>query len=143
MRWICAFIFGTITVIPFAYLAYLYSGIDFYHKTPYEATIEYVNGAENSPIEAGGEFSIRSCCVIDGFRFAILLENNKWINARLNVVTKTDATKKVIEILGLSPSPVVVLKRKIDDYWIIDIRLTLDTKVVMLGDLLRELNLAL
>ena len=141
MRWIMAFIFGTIAVIPIAYFAYLYS--DFYQENQlYEATIQY-SSVKESPVEVGSEFSIKSCRVIDGFRFSILLENDRWINAQLNVATKVDATKKVVEILELSSVPIVILKRKIDDYWIVDIRLTLDSKVVMLGNLLRELNLVI
>jgi len=141
MRWILGLVFGIIVVTPFAYFVYLHSSAGFENPS-YEATIQYSSIAE-TPMEVGSEFLIKSCHVIDGFRFSILLENNQWINTRLNVVTKVDATKKVIEILELSSTPIVILKRKIDDYWVVDIRLTLDSKVVMLGDLLRELNLAI
>lgn len=155
IKWILAVVCGVAAVVPVAYLAYKYTEVRAHivqedntpvldQKPSFEAVIDYISYDPTKPMQVGSEFLVKSCHVVDGFRYAMLLENDEWIETRLTVVTKGDATAKVIEILRASTTPpTVVLKRKIDDYWVVDVRLTVDQKDVMLSTLLKERNLVL
>lgn len=153
IKWFIAFALAIVAVGPLAYFSYKYLEVQHQQtvppaeivgmQSPYEAIIDYIPNVQDKPMEPDSEFLAKCCQVVDGFRFSILLENDQWIEARLNVVTTTNATEKVIEILKMSPPPTVVLKRKIDGYWVVDIRLTVNREQVMISTMLRERKLVL
>jgi len=136
-KWVLAIVLSIVAVVPVAYFAYLY--VNFEEKATIQgvAVIDYMS-REQKAMEPGSEFRIRSCHVLDGYKFAVLLENGEWINAHLPVATNQEATKMVVDLLKQSQAPSVVLRRKLDDYWIVNFHLTLDGKEIMLRDLLNE-----
>ncbi len=104
--------------------------------------IEYVT-SKVKPLEVGVQFMVKSCKVIDGFRFLVLLDNDTWIETSLPIVTKEGSAEQVAEILKLSSPPSVTLKRKIDNYWIVDFEFLFEEKKTSLTELLKQKNLAL
>jgi hypothetical protein len=104
--------------------------------------IEYVT-SKVKPLEVGVQFMVKSCKIIDGFRFLVLLDNDTWIETSLPIVTKEGTAEQVAEILKSSPPPSVTLKRKIDNYWIVDFELLFEDKKTKLTELLKQKDLAL
>lgn len=105
--------------------------------------IDYIPPHVDKPIEVGATFIIKSCKILDGFEFSVLLENDQWINIRLPIVTKEGVSNEVFETMKSDRPPVVVLKRKIGNYWIADFELSIAGKKVTLVEVLREKHLTL
>lgn len=93
----------------------------------------------------GVEFNLKSCKVIDGYRFHLFLEGGKQIYANLTTATKDEATPVVVELLNktTSPRPTIILRRKSGDNWIVDFNLMVDGKRANLIEVLRDKGLVL
>lgn len=137
-----AIVLGIMAVAPVAYFTYVYTNFEEKGIIQGVAIVDYMS-REYKAMEPGSEFRIRSCHIVDGYKFAILLENGEWIHAHLTVATKPEATQVVIDTLKKSHVPTVILRRKLDDYWIVNFHLTLDGKDIMLRNLLEERELIL
>ena len=140
--WIWGIVLGIVAIAPLTYFAYAY--IHFEEKGTSRGTvvIDFMS-EEHKAMEPSSEFRIRSCHVVDGYKFAILLENGEWIDAHLAVATKSEASQVVVDLLKKSHVPTIILRRKVDDYWIVNFHLTLDGKEVILRNLLKERGLIL
>lgn len=94
-------------------------------------------------LEPDSEFYIKSCNVIDGYRFKMRLEDNHEITANLTTATKDDATSVVIDLLGKNKDtrPSVLLRRKAGDNWIVDVFILIDGKRTNLVEALRTKGL--
>ena len=61
------------------------------------------------------------------------------IEAHLPVATKEEAVSFVVNWLKEANLPFVILKRKVDDYWIVDLAVTKDGKQInLVNDLEKE-----
>lgn len=136
--WIIAIVLATIAIAPFLYLAYHKLGVAQRIFRPSVATIQF-EVERSTALEPGAIFSVRSCKVVDGYKFGLYLENNKWIVAHLSVATKDEATSFVIDLLNKSTAtpPTVTLLRLVEDYWIVEFAVTKDRQTKNLVDLLR------
>ncbi len=142
-KWMLAIVLGIVAVAPLVYFVYAYTNfVEERGAVRGVATIDYMSH-DYKAMEPGSEFRIRSCQIVDGYKFAILLENGEWINAHLAVATKPEATQVVVDLLKKSHVPTVTLRRKLEDYWIVDFHLTLDGKDINLRSLLNEQELIL
>jgi len=86
---------------------------------PPVATIDYSKPID-AKMESGAEFQVKAVRVKDGFRYDLLLENDEWIEAHLARATKEEATPFVVELMKEATNPSVILHRKIDNFWIVD-----------------------
>ena len=143
--WIIAIVLATIAIAPFLYLAYHKMGVVQRISRPSVATIQFEAEEKSMSLEPGAIFSVRSCKVVDGYKFGLYLENDKWIVAHLSVATKDEATSFVIDLLNKSTStpPIVTLLRSVEDYWIVEFTVTKDGQTKNLVDLLRVEELLL
>lgn len=131
-----------IGIVPIAGLAYL-------HQTeqnqqvgyPPAASIDFTQPLVEKQMEPGTNFLVKSIRVQDGFVYHLLLENNIWIEAHLTCATKEEATSVAIELLKTTTRPVAVLRRKVGNYWIVDLQLSEQNNNYNLVDLLREQGL--
>ncbi len=149
MKFLSAVLLGIIVVLPIGYLLLMEQPrpvVEVIAPPRIERNvveIQYVT-SEVKPLEVGSQFMVKSCKVVDGFRFLILLENDTWIETSLAVITKEEATEKVAEFLKAATTPpTVLLKRKIDNYWVVDFEFLRGTEQVNLVDLLLEKDLVL
>jgi len=128
-KWIIAILLAIIAVMPFGILAYLNQNhsMEPSQDSQSVAIIDYITHEERA-MEPGAEFKIAQCHVVDGYKFGVLLENGEWIIAHLPVATKDEATRFVVELLRESQAPTVILRRKLDEHWIVDFHLTVDGK---------------
>ena len=83
------------------------------------------------------------CKVVDGHVFELKLEDGSWIHAFLTVTTSADAKQKVVDLLNKATDPVVVIKRKTVDGWIVEIELTYQGKKDKISDWLKANGLVL
>ena len=141
--WILALLLAIIAVAPVGYFAYnLRSEIS---PSPSIATIQFEERQRNLRLEPGAVFGIRSVKVVDGYKFGLYLEGDKWIEAHLSVATKEKAIPVVVEMLNgtTPPPPTVTLLRKVEGYWIVDFYLTHNGQRANLVDVLRGKELLL
>lgn len=140
--WILSLFLAVIAVAPVGYFAYNLrsDGI-----SPTIATIQFEEQQRLWKLEPGAAFVIRSVKVVDGYRFGLYLENDKWIEAHLSVATKEEAIPVVIDLLNgtVPPPPTVTLLRKVENYWIVEIHLTHDGQRASLVNVLRGEELLL
>jgi hypothetical protein len=96
-------------------------------------------------LEPGAVFSVRSCKILDGYRFYLYLEGGKVISAHLSVATKDGAATVVPEIFRTTspPPPTATLLRKVGDEWIVRLHVAKDGKRTDLLSCLRERGLLL
>jgi|LakMenE18May11ns_1017448.scaffolds.fasta_scaffold9922397_5 hypothetical protein len=92
-------------------------------------------------LEAGVEFSLKSCRILDGYRFQLVLEGGNQITAQLTSATKDEATQPVVDLLKQTKIPSVLLRRKSGDVWIVDIYVSINGKITNLIDELRTKGL--
>jgi len=109
------------------------------------ATVEFQRRPKNIELEPGVTLDVLACKVVDGYKFGLYLEGDKWIAAHLPVATKEEAIPLVIEWLNAAtpPPPTVTLLRKVGDYWIVELELTHEGKRVSMTSLLRSKELLL
>lgn len=164
MRKIFAIIMGVIAVIPLCFFIITFSfmtsskvstPVPIVVEGPTEKSevyeIEYISSQNEKRLEVGSEFLVKSCKVLDGFKFSVLLDNDTRINASLAVVTKEGATSDVMKIMQVENPPSILLKRNMNDHWIVDFKLSQDVILDqtsnngprMLSDILKEKNLVL
>lgn len=144
--WIIAFVLGSIAIAPILFVVYDKSPLS--QKAPdipALATVEFKQKPKSYELEAGAEFEVRACKVIDGYRFGLFLEGDNWIEAHLPYATKEEASTSVVEWLNKAepPPPTVVLRRNAGDHWIVDLYLTVDGQRRSVVDLLEEKDLLL
>lgn len=139
--WILAVFLAIIAVAPVGYFAYN-SGKD---SSPTIATIQFEERQSKLALEPGAVFGIRSVKVVDGYKFGLYLESDKWIEAHLSVATKEAAIPVVIDLLNgtTPPPPTVTLLRKVENYWIVEFHLTHNGQRANLVDVLRGKGLLL
>lgn len=143
--WVLAIVLALVAIAPILYLVYYGKNVtNNSDSSPVLTTVEFVKPAE-AKLEVGSVYEVRACKVIDGYRFAMFLEGNKWIEAHLPVATKDEATNVVIEWLNstTSPVPTVKLLRKLGNYWIVEFQLTVNGKQEKITSLLKAKNLLL
>ena len=136
-----AIVLAIVAIAPFGYLAYQRLS----QPVPEQnlPAIEFIKSGND--LSVGSTLEVKSCRIIDGYRFLLLLENNKWIEGHLPLATKDEATAVVIEWLQNTtfPIPTIKLLRKPDNFWIVDLHLMKSGKREKLTDLLKAKNLLL
>ena len=135
---------AVIALAPVAFLTYHYLG----RPTPPDTAIASVQFESPRPpqnLEPGAKFDVKACKVLDGYRFEMYLEGNRWIEAHLAVATKEEASPIVVEWLNktVPPPPTVTLLRQVGNHWIVEFHLTVDGKRANMVDLLRSKGLLL
>ena len=99
---------------------------------------------QQTVLQEGMEVPIGAINVLNGHKFEVAIDQNRWIIIRLPSMTKTGSVEKVKEILqtnqGANPS--VKLLREFDDYWVADIYINTPNKTSLL-DVVRRKNLLL
>lgn len=105
-------------------------------------TIQFVAEKPREMV-VGAEFLVLSCRVYDGMTFNVSLENRQNCEIKLKSFIKEEATKEIIDILKTASNPSVILRRKIDNYWIVDFNLTIQGKRTTLIEWLGSKNLLL
>ncbi len=153
--WSLALILGVIAIAPVFALAYYLS--DFTQPVPVVpvapqevpsepivADFEFESEKEKL-FQPGAEFSVRSCKVVDGYRFQLYLDGGSQITGHLTSATKDEATQVVVELLNniTTPRPTVILRRKSGDNWIVDFYISVDGKRASLVEMLRKKELLL
>lgn len=143
--WILAVILALVAIAPIFYLVYNARSDNGTHQPRSIATVEFEQVHKNYTLEPGAVFDVRACKVVDGYKFGLYLDGDKWIEAHLAVATKEEAIPVVIELLNNAepPPPSVTLLRKVEDYWIVDFSLTENGSRVRLVDVLRSKELLL
>jgi len=142
-NWVLAVFLAVVAIAPIGYIVYNQKEATS-SDSPVLTTVEFVKPAQTE-LEVGAVYEVKACKVIDGYRFGMFLEGNKWIEAHLTTATKDEAATAVIEWLNntTSPVPTVKLLRKLNSYWIVEFRLTVSGKQESLTSLLRAKNLLL
>lgn len=140
--WILALFLAVIAVAPVGYFAY---NLRPNGSSPTIATIQFEERQRKLVLEPGAVFGIRSVKVVDGYKFGLYLENDKWIEAHLSVATKEAAIPVVIDLLNgtTPPPPTVTLLRKVENYWIVEFHLTHNGQRANLVNILRGKGLLL
>lgn len=100
------------------------------------ATIDYQQPQVVKRMEPNTSFAVKSVRVRDGYMFRVLLENGVWIDAVLARATKAEATPIVVNTLKSSKDPTVMLLRKVEDVWIVEMHLIIDKHPINLTALL-------
>jgi len=99
----------------------------------------------NSVIELKQPVKILKVDVIKGHEFDLTLEDGKIIRALLSVESVKDSKNKVIEIFANSTDPKVILIKKENNFWIVEIYLTFKNEnkeiEVSLNEWLKQKNL--
>jgi hypothetical protein len=144
-NWILAVALAVIAIAPAGYFAYNMNPRSGEGSSPTIATIQFEEQQRNFVLEPGAVFGVRSVKVVDGYKFGLYLDGDKWIEAHLPVATKEEAIPVVIELLNgtTPPPPTVTLLRKIEGYWIVDLTLTHNGQRVNLISVLRDKELLL
>lgn len=142
--WIIALVLAVVAIAPIFYIVYYYDG-----TKPQEpssiATVEFQTRPQVLKLETGVTLDVLSCKVVDGYKYILHLEGNKWITAHLSVATKEEAIPLVIDLLNTTepPPPTVTLLRNVGDYWIVDFHITHEGERVSMVNLLRSKALLL
>lgn len=99
---------------------------------------------KSSGLEAGNQYNVLSVKVLDGYRFQLRLDGDNWVECHLVTASKEEATSFVEDLLTKTgASPIVDLRRKVDNFWIVDLYLIKDGKGESLLGLLKTSNLLL
>lgn len=144
--WIVAILLAIVVLSPSLYLVY-YSKhtteTQYVHPTENEfiGTVQFTKPNVVRNLEVGAEFEIQACRVMDGYRFQVVLEGNKTIEAHLTSAVKDDAGSVVIDILNKARFPTVILRRQVGDFWIVDFNLTWDGRRTTIIELLKAKGL--
>ena len=83
-------------------------------------------------------YKISKIQVLQGHEFDIVLDNQQRIKGQLKIKTPSKATKKVIQLINSSSKPEVVLIKKRDHTWDVEVYLVKDKKRFALTDWLRS-----
>jgi len=102
--WILAIVLAAIAIAPFMYLAYHVRNTQRRGPTSV-ATIQFEPENRSMVLEPGAIFRVKACKVVDGYKFGLYLENEKWILAHLSVATKEEATTIVVDWLNNAAPP--------------------------------------
>lgn len=99
----------------------------------------------DATLQAGDTFNVKACKVVDGSRYEMYLEDGQWIKACLSVFAKDEAAPVVSRWLTSSfqPCPTVTLLKKVDDCWIVDFQITMNSERISMNDLLQKKELLL
>lgn len=108
------------------------------YQQPPVATIQFQQPNFEQNMEPGAQFGITSMQILDGYKFTLQLDNGQWIEAHLSTATKEEATPTVIEMFKTGSQPSVILYRKVENYWIVDINLNFQEERRSLTYLLRR-----
>lgn len=88
------------------------------------ATIQFEQPNLQRIMEPGAQFGIVTMSVLDGYKFKLQLDNGQWIEAHLAYATKPEATPLVVDMFQQPDGqPSVILYRKIENYWIVDLQI--------------------
>jgi hypothetical protein len=141
--WILAILLAIVAIAPAGYLVYNRPQATSV-EPPVLTTVEFVKPPQPE-LEVGLIYEVRACKVIDGYRFGMFLEGDKWIEAHLTSATKNEVTQVVIDWLNntKAPVPTVKLLRKTSNHWIVDFRLTIGEKQESVTALLKAKSLLL
>lgn len=130
-----ALLLGAVALVPCFYMFYYNeASLPALQLTPVQkdsepviADVEFESEKEKT-LDVGVEFDLKSCKVVDGYRFQLSLEGGKQITAHLTTATKDEATTVVVDLLNKakSPRPTVVLRRKSGENWIVDFYISID-----------------
>lgn len=143
--WIIALVLAVVAIAPIFYIVYHYVDATTPSGESSIATVEFQPRPQVGKLEPGVTLDVLSCKVIDGYKFLLCVEGNKWITANLPVATKEEAIPLVVDWLYAvePPPPTVTLLRKVGDYWIVDFHLTHEGQRVSMVNLLRSNGLLL
>lgn len=144
-KWVLPVILVVAVASPVGYWLYLRSMPVPEVEVEAAAVIEFEPRNPVVVLEPGMELRVKSARVLDGYIYDLCLENNQWIRTQLTTATKDEATQFVIEILRgkTTMAPMIVLRRKVGDYWVVDLLVTYEGRKISVGDLLREKGLSL
>lgn len=142
--WLLAFLLGATALAPVFWVAYHYgSGV----TVPHENVIASVQFQQQyqKELAVGSQLEVRAVKVIDGYRYEMFLSNGQAITAHLTHATSDEAIPYVVELFNKAapPAPVVTLRRKVGNYWLVDLQLTVDEKRVSMIHVLKEKGLLL
>lgn len=145
--WVLALTLGVVALAPVLFVAYYYGAptkIVQNQMSPPIADFKFETKTTET-LEPGAEFDVLACKVIDGYRYEMYLEGDKWIVAHLTQATKDEASPVVVELLNKTtpPSPKVILRRQVADYWIVDFHLSVDGTQSKMTDVLKAKGLLL
>ena len=91
-------------------------------------SVEFEGGKPPQKLETGMKLRVKACKVIDGYRYDVLLDNDRWMEAHLAVAAKEEATTAALAILDeaaqTSNPPTLTLLRQVGKVWIVDFSLT-------------------
>lgn len=109
------------------------------------AVVSFEPPVQSGVMEPGAQFTVRSCRVLDGYRFSLYIGPGKIIPAQLAVATKEEALPVVVDLLSKSspPPPTITLLRQVEHNWIVQFRIFQDGKPVNLVEVLRKQDLLL
>lgn len=143
-KWLIPLLLLT-AIAPFA--IYFYNGGQlngFGVGTPQQpvATIQFQQPNLQRRMEPGAQFGVVRMNVLDGYKFNVQLDNGQWIEAHLSGATKPEATPVVVEMLKTGAQPSVILYRKVENYWIVDMHLNVQGGRQSLVFLLQQQGLA-
>jgi len=143
--WIVALVLALVAIAPIYYITYHLRGGSTNPEPSSIATVQFQQRPRTVKLEEGANLNVLSCKVVDGYKFGLHLEGDKWIAGHLPVATKEEAIPLVIEWLNKAepPTPTVTLLRKVGDYWIVDFHLTVNGERVSMVSLLRSKHLLL
>lgn len=139
--WTLAFLLAVIALAPVFILAYYYAR----NNVPSEQPNGSINFDDRQCLDLGIEYEVKACKVIDGHRFALCLQGGKWIEGHLTAVSKEHAGAFAVQCMNSAtpPVPTVILLRQLGNYWVVDLKLTLDGKRVSMKELLASKGLLL
>lgn len=100
----------------------------------------------NSVLELRNPIPILKIDVIKGHEFDLTLSDGRIIHALLSVESIRNSKSKVIDLLSISTDPKVILLNKKDNFWIVEIYLTIkDSKneeiEISINEWLKQKNL--
>ena len=142
--WTIALVLAFVAIAPIFYIVYHYGDVKPQEPSSI-ATVEFQTRPQVLKLETGVTLDVLACKVVDGYKFGLYVEGNKWITAHLSVATKEEAIPLVIDWLNATepPPPTVTLLRKVGDYWIVDFHITHEGQRVSMVNLLRSKGLLL
>lgn len=117
------------------------AGTSINQQRPPVAIIQFQQQNQIRTMEPGAQFGIVSMQIIDGYKFMLQLDNNVSIEAHLTNATKNEALPFVIELYKTGSQPSVILYRKVENYWIVDMQLNTQTGRQSLVRVLQQQNL--
>lgn len=141
-KWLLPFLVLT-SIAPFA--IYLYNGGNFSgFGAIQQRPVTPIQLRQSNPqrrMEPGAQYAVVAMNILDGYKFSIQLDTGEWIEAHLSSATKPEAMSAVVEILGANSQPSVILCRKVENYWIVDMHINVQNGRQSLVFLLRQQGL--